>query len=32
MSNRFFSSKDRPVHMGPYPTELLGRIEQIPEL
>ena len=32
MSNRFFSSKDRPVHMGPYPTELLARIEQFPEL
>jgi len=22
---RFFSSKSRPVHMGPYPTELLAR-------
>ena len=32
MSNRFFSSKDRPVHMGPYPTELLARSEQFPEL
>ena len=32
MSNRFFSSKDRPVHMGPYPTELLARTEQFPEL
>ena len=32
MSNRFFSSKDRPVHMGPYPTELLARVEQFPEL
>ena len=25
MTQRFFSSKDRPVHMGPYPTELLAR-------
>jgi reductive dehalogenase len=23
---RFFSSKTRPVHMGPYPVELLGRM------
>ena len=32
MANRFFSTKDRPVHMGPYPTELLARTEQLPDL
>lgn len=25
MTMRFFSTKDRPVHLGPYPTELLAR-------
>ncbi len=25
MTMRFFSNKDRPVHMGPYPTERLAR-------
>jgi reductive dehalogenase len=26
MTMRFFSDKDRPVHMGPYPTERLARL------
>ena len=26
MTLRIFSNKRRPVHMGPYPTELLARI------
>lgn len=26
MTMRFFSDKDRPVHMGPYPTERLARV------
>ena len=25
---RFFSDKDRPVHMGPYPLERLSRQDQ----
>jgi len=29
---RFFSSKDRPVHMGPYPTERLARLDKTPDL
>ncbi len=32
MSHRFFSTKDRPVHLGPYPTERLGRIARVPDL
>lgn len=32
MSIRFFSDKDRPVHMGPYPSELLARTSVIPDL
>lgn len=32
MSIRFFSDKDRPVHMGPYPSELLARTAQMPDL
>ncbi|AXI44735.1 NAD-binding oxidoreductase [Sulfitobacter sp. SK012] len=31
MTIRFFSDKDRPVHMGPYPTELLGRSTDVPD-
>ena len=29
---RIFSDKDRPVHMGKYPSELLARTHQIPDL
>ena len=32
MGYRFFSSQDRPVHMGPYPTELLARAERLPDM
>jgi len=32
MSIRFFSDKDRPVHMGPYPTERLARVDHMPDL
>ncbi|MDD9720223.1 reductive dehalogenase domain-containing protein [Sulfitobacter sp. PR48] len=32
MTFRLFSDKNRPVHMGPYPTELLARAGQMPEL
>jgi len=32
MTLRFFSDKDRPVHMGPYPCERLARSTKIPEL
>lgn len=32
MTLRFFSDKDRPVHMGPYPTERLARLAQVPDL
>ena len=28
MTIRFFSSKDRPVHMGPYPVERLVRVNE----
>jgi reductive dehalogenase len=28
MTVRFFSDKTRPIHMGPYPSELLARGEQ----
>ena len=31
MSFRFFSDKDRPVHMGPYPNELLTRLKTSPD-
>ncbi|MEM7303119.1 MAG: reductive dehalogenase [Pseudomonadota bacterium] len=27
---RFFSTKDRPIHMGPYPTERLKRLDGAP--
>jgi len=32
MTVRFFSSKDRPVHLGPYPLERLARIDEAPDL
>ena len=32
MSMRFFSTKDRPFHMGPYPLERLKRAEEMPDL
>ncbi|WP_171102054.1 2Fe-2S iron-sulfur cluster-binding protein [Ruegeria sp. HKCCD7255] len=32
MTLRFFSNKHRPVHMGPYPTELLARATGAPDL
>jgi reductive dehalogenase len=27
---RFFSTDNRPVHMGPYPTERLARLNEVP--
>ncbi len=32
MGIRFFSSKNRPVHLGPYPLERLKRTDQLPDL
>ena len=32
MGIRFFSDKKRPVHMGPYPSESLKRLAQLPDL
>ncbi|MEN8740044.1 MAG: reductive dehalogenase, partial [Phaeobacter gallaeciensis] len=32
MSIRFFSTKNRPIHLGPYPLERLQRIEAAPDL
>ncbi|MDD9910561.1 MAG: reductive dehalogenase [Ahrensia sp.] len=32
MTLRFFSDKNRPVHMGPYPTENLARRDSVPDL
>ncbi len=32
MSTRFFSDKNRPVHLGPYPLERLARTEIAPSL
>jgi reductive dehalogenase len=32
MTIRFFSDKDRPVHMGQYPSELLARQTTMPDL
>ena len=32
MGLRFFSTKDRPFHLGPYPLERLKRVEQAPDL
>jgi reductive dehalogenase len=29
---RFFSTENRPVHMGPYPTERLARLTRLPDL
>ena len=29
---RFFSYKNRPVHLGPYPLELLSRSDEAPDL
>ena len=29
---RFFSTKDRPFHLGPYPLERLKRVEVGPDL
>ncbi len=32
MSVRFFSTKDRPFHLGPYPLERLKRTDTAPDL
>ena len=32
MSIRFFSDKDRPTHLGPYPLERLTRFSSVPDL
>ena len=32
MTVRFFSDKNRPVHMGPFPLERLARSHQMPDL
>ena len=32
MTMRFFSDKDRPVHMGPYPNERLARVDGLADL
>ena len=32
MSIRFFSDKDRPTHLGPYPLERLTRVNSVPDL
>ncbi|MEL6962668.1 MAG: NAD-binding oxidoreductase, partial [Pseudomonadota bacterium] len=32
MTIRFFSDKDRPVHLGPYPLERLARSSALPDL
>lgn len=32
MALRFFSTKDRPFHLGPYPLEMLRRVEIEPDL
>ena len=32
MGMRFFSTKDRPFHLGPYPLELLKRATVMPDL
>ena len=32
MGLRFFSTKDRPIHLGPYPLERLRRVEGVPDL
>jgi hypothetical protein len=32
MSMRFFSTKNRPFHLGPYPLERLKRRDTLPDL
>ncbi len=32
MGIRFFSDKNRPVHMGPFPLERLARLDRMPDL
>lgn len=32
MGQRFFSTKDRPFHLGPFPLERLKRVERAPDL
>ncbi len=32
MALRFFSTKNRPAHLGPYPTERLARAASMPDL
>ncbi len=32
MTLRFFSDANRPVHMGPYPSERLARSDAMPDL
>ena len=32
MGIRFFSDKNRPVHLGPYPLERLARQSAMPDL
>ncbi|MEM7044249.1 MAG: NAD-binding oxidoreductase, partial [Pseudomonadota bacterium] len=32
MTIRFFSDKNRPVHLGPYPLERLARAKTLPDL
>ena len=32
MGMRFFSTKDRPFHLGPYPLERLKRVAGVPDL
>lgn len=32
MGIRFFSDRNRPVHLGPYPLERLRRVDAIPDL
>ena len=32
MGVRFFSTKDRPFHLGPFPLEKLKRVDSTPDL
>ena len=32
MNTRFFSTKNRPFHLGPYPLERLKRTPEMPDL
>ncbi|MFC6688234.1 2Fe-2S iron-sulfur cluster-binding protein [Jhaorihella thermophila] len=32
MGIRFFSDRNRPVHLGPYPLERLQRVDEMPDL